>query len=1467
MDLKALRAMLVEHYRRLDDVRRMATDAGLPVARIRFVGATVENAWWGVLDEARRRPAAFRALITAAAEDYPDAFLSVLDIVDDLLDAREDKPTLAPPRRPSIGSLERDIEVALTNKERLQAAGADENAVRAANDRVLLLKRAKRADDRLTTGYPLGNRYLLDKQLGRGGFAEVWSAWDEMESTYVAVKVLHGFLSDDLTRRERFFRGAHRMAQLEHPHIVKVFEPECEDDGFHYIVMELMRGDLQTAQKKRTILSGEALELLVDIASALEFTHASGVIHRDVKPSNILLDKQGRAKLSDFDLVRASDTTGGTQGGLGTFVYAAPEVGAPLNISGELDQNIVRAATKVGPGADVYSLGMTAACLVHGHPLDRWVVYGRRQFIDSLECSDNMRSVIERAIAIDVNDRFSSALEFGRALQLALDESFSDWHLSMDPSTGEVEMTPGPLPIPRKPAIGGQSFRPAMSLISPGGFFMGSVETEKGRTPRELRHEVHITRPFLMATTPVTQAQYRTLMGSNPSMTVGDDLPVERVSWVDSVRFCNALSTQEHRTPAYDLQDGGRQVSMVPAANGYRLPTEAQWEYACRAGSDRRWWSGGRPEDLKRVGWFSGNADAIQPVAQLAANGWGLYDMHGNVWEWCEDTFGEYAPGPIDDPTHTGGGKRRVLRGGAHNTTIDWTRSAARYEASYDSVNNEYGFRVVLPVEYYPSTVNRPAMTFIRAGQFPMGETTKARTVDLTDPYLLATTPITQAQYRELTGTTPSRFRGADHPVESVTWLDAITYCNALSEAEERAPAYQIDGARVERLPGADGYRLPTEAEWEYACRAGTVTQYWSGHTTVDLERVAWVSSNSNGKTHAVAQKPHNPWGLHDMHGNVCEWCHDWFEMPTELPALNPFGPGRGTHRVQRGGSFSYLPKKSTAAHRRSLVPTASYDDLGFRVMRPLGDSAILAARIRAESASTRPVQFVPQPAIDATEIHAALVMIPQGALMMGSPEEEAGRGDDEAQHAVALSRPYLMATTPVTQAQYRAVMQVAPSDESEDGRPVDSVSWTDAVRYCITLSLKMKLEVAYVFDDHHRLAMVPGANGFRLPTEAEWEHACRAGTMTPYHTGEDPGGLEHSAWLEGPDDAACMPVAHKRPNAWGLYDLHGNIDEWCHDYYGPYPPGPVDDPTGPETGSLRVVRGGHWAAEAAALRSARRRPLTPSDCRPTVGFRVVRNAPRVEAKPTRPALNYIPAGRFLMGSPTSEPGHKRDESLRTVILTRPVFMAETPVTQAQYEAVVGRNPSRAPGKDRPVERVKWLEAALDYCNALSKLEGLTPAYLRRGNQVRLVEGAMGYRLPTEAEWEYACRAGQSGPYPGGDDSSLDATAWYVANSKRRSHPVGEKAPNGWGLFDMRGNVWEWCSDLYERLLVGPATDPTGAAPTQRREGGELETRRVRRGASFDNRPLFLRAAHRMRSEPHEVFNNVGFRVVRPIAD
>jgi len=1037
-----------------------------------------------------------------------------------------------------------------------------------------------------------------------------------------------------------------------------------------------------------------------------------------------------------------------------------------------------------------------------------------------------------------------------------------------NPDTGDLELTAKPLPIPRKPALDGWKGRPSMCLITPGAFMMGSQEAEKQRIDNEVYREVRITRPFLLSTTPVTQAQYRILMGSNPSAHVGDDLPVERVSWIDAIRYCNVLSTRERLIPYYDIHDGGRRVSVVHAANGFRLPTEAQWEYACRAGCERRFSTGDRVEDLTRIGWFSGNTETSRPVAQLPANSWGLHDMHGNVWEWCHDTYGPYGRGPVEDPVSVSRSKRRVLRGGAHNTPAYLARSAARFDAPYDAADGDYGFRLALPVEYQPTAVNRPAMTYIPAGEFEMGDGEETRPVQLREPYLLSTTPITQAQYKTVLGNNPSHFKGGDKPVESVTWFDAVSFCNALSIAENRAPAYRIDGTRVERLPGADGYRLPTEAEWEYACRAGTQTVYWAGDQEMDLERIGWVKKNGGGMTHPVSQKPHNPWGLYDMHGNVWEWCHDWFDSVATTPTADPFGAGRGTHRIQRGGSFSCPDEKSAAAHRGSLVPSKCYDDLGFRVMRPLGSSAKHAARMRAESASAQPAQVAPGPALPTTDNRPAMMILPAMRWTMGSPKDEQGRGTDETVHEVELTEPILMATTPITQAQYQSVMLSNPSLYKEDDRPVDSMLWNDAARFCITLSLREGLEPAYLIGDQNIIVAVPESEGYRLPTEAEWEFACRAGTTSAYHFGDTGDlGLEHFAWYDGPENASSLPVAEKQSNPWGLYDLAGNISEWCYDYYGPYTGSTVRDPMGPERGEKRVVRGGHWASAAPELRSARRDALDPMTHRPTVGFRIVRRAPRIDETPDRPALRYLPAGRFVMGSPPDEIGHMPDESLREVILSRPVFMAETLVTQAQFEGITGKGPSHHQGSNLPVERVKWLDA-VDFCNALSAKEKLSPAYRREGNLVHLVEGAMGYRLPTEAEWEYACRAGTSGPY--GDDgqsNALEEFAWFTENSKRRSHPVGQKHANGWGLYDMRGNVWEWCHDLYEKHLLGPAIDPMGAPLDHRRQGGERETRRVRRGGSFNSRAHQLRAAFRARNEPNEVFNSVGFRVVRPIQE
>lgn len=209
----------------------------------------------------------------------------------------------------------------------------------------------------------------------------------------------------------------------------------------------------------------------------------------------------------------------------------------------------------------------------------------------------------------------------------------------------------------------------------------------------------------------------------------------------------------------------------------------------------------------------------------------------------------------------------------------------------------------------------------IPPGRITLSDRRTLRTwsVDLT-PYRLARFPITQAQYAQVTGRLPSSSRGDAVPVEGVSWVDSVRFCNALSEREGLDPAYRVP-AEIEGLAwdaSADGYRLPTEAEWEHACRAGT-----TGARYGDLDAIAWHRGNSLGRPHEVGGKEPNPWGLYDLFGNVWEWCWDVYD--TEV---------YGTYRVLRGGGWFDEPWSCRASVRRRSHPTFRIEDVGFRVAR-----------------------------------------------------------------------------------------------------------------------------------------------------------------------------------------------------------------------------------------------------------------------------------------------------------------------------------------------------------------------------------------------------------------------------------------------------------------------------------------------------------------------------------------------------
>jgi formylglycine-generating enzyme required for sulfatase activity len=235
----------------------------------------------------------------------------------------------------------------------------------------------------------------------------------------------------------------------------------------------------------------------------------------------------------------------------------------------------------------------------------------------------------------------------------------------------------------------------------------------------------------------------------------------------------------------------------------------------------------------------------------------------------------------------------------------------------------------------------RMKLVRIEPGSFSMGrakawfdDEQPQHEVQITRPFFLGIHLVTQGQYQAIMGSNPSGFKGSDDlPVEYVSWLDAVNFCNKLSEKDKRTPFYRINGTNVAGV-GGNGYRLPSEAEWEYTCRAGSATWYSFGEDTEKLGEHAWYSGNSQSKTHQVGQKSPNAWGLYDMEGNVWEWCGDWYDQYyyASSPDADPPGPSKASARVIRGGSWSDSDLYCRPAVRNRSAPEDRYNNLGFRV-------------------------------------------------------------------------------------------------------------------------------------------------------------------------------------------------------------------------------------------------------------------------------------------------------------------------------------------------------------------------------------------------------------------------------------------------------------------------------------------------------------------------------------------------------
>jgi len=234
-------------------------------------------------------------------------------------------------------------------------------------------------------------------------------------------------------------------------------------------------------------------------------------------------------------------------------------------------------------------------------------------------------------------------------------------------------------------------------------------------------------------------------------------------------------------------------------------------------------------------------------------------------------------------------------------------------------------------------------MVLVPGGSFTMGD--EKGDVDETphevyvDTFYIDKHLVIQEEFEKLMRENPSRWKGKKNPVEQVRWSDAVKYCNARSRLEGLQPCYNLE--TWECNFDANGYRLPSEAEWEYACRAGTKTSYTFGNKSQKLKNFAWFKDNSGGRPRPAGQKLPNPWGIHDMYGNVFEWCNDFYQVDyyQESPEKNPRGPKTGETKVLRGGCWNSTDDKCRSSYRYNENPGYSdvcfgYDIYGFRCVK-----------------------------------------------------------------------------------------------------------------------------------------------------------------------------------------------------------------------------------------------------------------------------------------------------------------------------------------------------------------------------------------------------------------------------------------------------------------------------------------------------------------------------------------------------